>query len=291
MSTLSWNTRSGNFLSTIILLAVSLLLIAAARPQLRKGSIRFQASGIDIVLAFDVSGSMQAEDMIVGGKQVSRIEAAKKIAKQFITKRPSDRIGIIAFAGRPYLISPPTLDHDWLVDSLNRMRVGMIEDRTAIGSAIAASVRRLKNCSSKSKIVVLLTDGVNNSGRISPLTAAEAARALRIKVYTIGIGSSGPSPYPITDIFGGILHRMIEFSSDLQTLRSIAKATSGQFFLAEDSQSLTQIFREINRMEKSGLVMNKTFFYRDLFPWIVGIAGSLLLMEILLSQTVWRRLP
>lgn len=294
MSTLSQGSRSqaGAVLNTITFLTIALLLLAAARPQQGKSNVRIQASGVDIMLAFDVSGSMRAEDMSGGGKRTSRMEAVKSIAQQFITKRLNDRIGIIAFAGRPYLISPPTLDHSWLITNISRIQVGMIEDSTAIGSAIAAAARRLKDRSSKSKILILLTDGANNAGHISPLTAAEAARLLGIKIYTIGAGSSsGPAPYPVVDMFGGTQYQMVEFDSDLHTLKDIAERTGGKCFRATDSQSLRRIFQEINRMEKSQVATSKTSFHWDLFPWPVSTALMLLIVEIILSQTIWKQLP
>jgi Ca-activated chloride channel family protein len=285
-------SRARGFLNAITFLAVALLLLAASRPQLERSNTHIQASGVDIMLAFDVSGSMMAEDMTIGNERVSRIEAVKRIAQQFIAKRLNDRIGIIAFAGHPYLVSPPTLDHGWLITNIDRMQAGMIEeDSTAIGSAIAAAARRLRDHSAKSKVLILLTDGANNAGYISPLTAAEAARVLGIKIYTIGAGSSGPVPYPMLDMFGGTRYRMVEFDSDLDTPKKIAEITGGQFFRAADSQSLMKIFQKVNRMERSRAVMTKISFCLDLFPWPVGIALGLLLVEILLSQTVWKQLP
>jgi len=285
-------SRARGCLNAIIFLAMALLLLAASRPQLERKNTHIQASGVDIILAFDVSGSMRAEDMTVGNKRVSRIETVKRIAQQFIAKRLNDRIGIIAFAGHPYLVSPPTLDHGWLVTNIDCMQAGMIEeDSTAIGSAIAAAVRRLREHSAKSKVLILLTDGANNAGRLSPLTAAEAARVLGIKIYTIGAGSSGPVPFPVLDIFGETRYQMVEFDSDLDTLKKIAEMTGGQFFHATDGQSLVKIFQKVNRMERSRAVMTKISFCWDLFPWPVGIALMLLLVEIFLSQTVWKQLP
>jgi Ca-activated chloride channel family protein len=286
-------SQTRGFLNAIIFLIVTLLFLAASRPQLERSNTRLQSSGINILLAFDVSSSMRAEDMTIGNKRVSRIGAVKGIARQFIAKRLNDHIGIIAFAGHPYLVSPPTLSRDWLTTNIERLQAGMIEeDGTAIGSAITAAARRLRDHSSKSKkVLILLTDGANNAGRISPLTAAEAARALGIKIYTIGAGTSGPAPYPVPDMFGGTRYRMVELDSDLATLKKIAEMTSGQFFHAADSQSLKKIFQTVNQMESSTAVMTKVSLYLDLFPWPVGLALGLLLSEVLLSQTVWRQLP
>lgn len=283
--------KTGALLPAISLLALALLIIAAARPQMGKSITRVQASGVDIMLALDVSGSMKAEDMSIGGQRASRVDAVKTVTQAFISRRPNDRIGVIAFAGRPYLVSPPTLDHDWLMANMDRVQVGMVEDSTAIGSAIAAAARRLRDRSAKSKILVLLTDGANNSGRISPFTAAEAAKALGIKIYTVGAGSEGPAPYPIQNAFGGIQYQWVEFDTDLNTLKKIAEMTGGQFFRAADGQSLVKIFREIDQMEKSKAEVTKVSLYRDLFPWLVTVALVLLTLEILLSQTIWKRLP
>ena len=287
------SSQAKDLLNAITFLTLTLLLLAASRPQLEMSSTRIQTSGVDILLAFDVSGSMRAEDITIGDKRMSRIGAVKRVAQQFIAKRLSDYIGIIAFAGYPYLVSPPTLDHGWLVTNIDRLQAGMMEeDSTAIGSAIAAAARRLRDHSAKSKkVLILLTDGANNAGRISPLTAAEAARVLGIKIYTIGAGSSGPVPYPMSDVFGGTQYRMVEFDSDPATLKKIAEITGGQFFRAADGQSLMKIFQKVNRMERSRVVTTKTSFHLDLFPWPVGIALGLLLIKVLLSQTVWRQLP
>ncbi len=293
LTTVGRKTRAfaGKFLTALFLLALALLILAAARPQWGKSITRIQASGVDIMLALDVSGSMKAEDMSINGQRASRVDAVKAVTQTFISKRPNDRIGVIAFGGRPYLVSPPTLDHDWLMANMDRVQVGMVEDSTAIGSAIAGAARRLRERSAKSKILVLLTDGANNAGSISPLTAAEAAKALGIKIYTIGAGSDGRVRYPVQDIFGRTQYQWVEFETDLETLRKIAEMTGGQFFRAADGQSLVKIFREIDQMEKSKSEVTKVSLYRDLFPWLVTVALTLLILETLLSQTIWKRLP
>lgn len=281
----------GAMLPAIFLLSLALLIIAAARPQMGKNITHMRASGVDIMLALDVSGSMKSEDMSISGQRASRMDAVKVVTQAFINKRPNDRMGVLAFAGRPYLISAPTLDHDWLMANMDRIQVGMVEDSTAIGSAIAAAARRLKERSAKSKILLLLTDGANNAGRISPLTAAEVAKALGIKIYTIGAGSDGPAPYPVRNVFGGVQYQWMEFETDLNTLKKIAAMTGGKFFRAADGQSLVKIFHEIDQMEKSKAEVTKVSLYRDLFPWFVGTALGLIALELLLSQTLWKRLP
>lgn len=284
-------SRAGDFLTGLIYLALALLIVALARPQLGKTITRTQASGIDIMLVLDVSRSMLAEDFTIGSQRANRLEAVKQVTEKFIQGRPNDRIGIVAFAGRPYLVSPLTLDHDWLTTNLERIRIGLVEDGTAIGSALASALNRLKDKEAKSKIVVLLTDGDNNMGKVTPLTAAEAAQALGTKVYTVGSGSRGNAPYPFVDNFGRTIYRQIPVEFDEETLQKIAAMTGGSYFRATDTQSLQRIFSEIDQLEKSEVEVQKVAQYRDLFPWFVGAGLALLILEIILGQTIWRRLP
>ena len=284
-------SRAGDFLTGLLYVALACLILALARPQLGKTITRTQASGVDIMLVIDVSRSMLAEDFTIGGQRANRLEAVKRVTEQFIKERPNDRIGIVAFAGRPYLVSPLTLDHDWLIQNLDRTRIGLVEDGTAIGSALASASNRLKDKEAKSKLVVLLTDGDNNAGRVTPLTAAEAAKALGIKVYTIGSGTRGNAPYPFVDPFGRTVYRQIPVEFDEQSLQQIAAMTGGSYFRATDTQSLQRIFEEIDQLEKSRVEVQKVAQYRDLFPWFVLVGTVLLAAETLLGQTVWRRLP
>ena len=187
--------------------------------------------------------------------------------------------------------SPLTLDHDWLITNLERIRIGLVEDGTAIGSALASASNRLKDKEAKSKIVVLLTDGDNNMGRVTPLTAAEAAKALGIKVYTIGSGSRGNAPFPFVDPFGRTVYRQIPVEFDEESLKAIAAMTGGSYFRATDTRTLQQIFAEIDQLEKSEVEVQKVAQYRDLFPWFVLVGTVLLAAETLLGQTLWRRLP
>ena len=284
-------SRAGDFLTGLLYLALIFLIVALARPQLGKTITRTQASGVDIMLVIDVSRSMLAEDFTIGGQRANRLEAVKRVTEQFIQERPNDRIGIVAFAGRPYLVSPLTLDHDWLISNLDRTRIGLVEDGTAIGSALAAASNRLKDKEAKSKLVVLLTDGDNNAGRVTPLTAAEAAKALGIKVYTIGSGTRGNAPFPFVDQFGRTVYRQIPVEFDEDILKQIAAMTGGSYFRATDTQSLQSIFSEIDELEKSQVEVQKVEQYRDLFPWFVMVGTVLLAVETLLGQTIWRRLP
>ena len=284
-------SRAGDLLTGLLYLALVFLIFALARPQEGKTITRTQASGVDIMLVIDVSRSMLAEDFTIGAQRANRLEAAKQVTEKFIEGRPNDRIGIVAFAGRPYLVSPLTLDHDWLRQNLERTRIGLVEDGTAIGSALAAASNRLKDKEAKSKLVVLLTDGDNNAGRVSPATAAEAAKALGIKVYTIGSGSRGNAPYPVGDAFGRTVYRQIPVEFDEEVLKQISAETGGSYFRATDTQSLQRIFDEIDQLEKSEVEIQKVAQYKDLFPWFVLIGAVLVAAETVLGQTIWRRLP
>ncbi|MFZ4683255.1 MAG: VWA domain-containing protein, partial [Terrimicrobiaceae bacterium] len=273
-------------------LALASMIIGLARPQLGRTLTRVQASGVDIMLVLDVSRSMLAEDFTIGNSRANRLEAVKQVTEQFIRQRPNDRIGILAFAGRPYLVSPLTLDHDWLIQNLDRLRIGLVEDGTAIGSATAAAANRLKDKEAKTKLIVLLSDGDNNAGRVTPLTAAEAAKALGIRIYTIGAGTQGEAvPFPFQDPFGRTVYQDVKMEFNEDTLKQIADITSGQYFKATDTASLKRTFSEIDKMEKTKIEVEKTAEYRDLFQWFLMAGFVLLSAEVLLSQTVWKRLP
>ncbi|MEI8387967.1 MAG: VWA domain-containing protein [Verrucomicrobiota bacterium] len=284
-------SRAGAFLAALSYLALASFIVALARPQLGSEITRVQASGVDIMLLLDVSRSMLSEDFSIGSSRASRIEVVKKVTEQFIRKRPNDRMGIIAFAGRPYLVSPLTLDHDWLIQNLDRTRIGLVEDGTAIGSAIASGANRLKDKEAKTKLIVLLTDGDNNAGKVMPLTAAEAAKALGIRIYTIGAGTKGEAPFPFTDPFGRTVYRNVPVDFKEDTIRDIAKIANGIAYRATDTKSLEKIFGEIDKLEKSKVEVEKIAQYRDLFPWFLIAGLACLGAEILLSQTLWRRLP
>ena len=195
-------SRIGGIAWLLPIMAAALMIIGLARPQRTHSRTEVKANGIDIVLGLDISGSMQALDFKVGNVRVNRVAIVKSVVSKFIDERPNDRIGLIAFAAAPYIVSPLTLDHDWLQQNLERVNVGLGDDGTAIGSAIAAAVNHLRSTATKSKVVILLTDGVNNSGKIPPLAAAEAARAVGVRVYTIGVGVRGKAPVPMTDRAG-----------------------------------------------------------------------------------------
>ncbi len=284
-------SRVGGWLTSLLLFALALLILAMARPRSGQVISHVQASGIDIMLALDVSRSMLAEDFTVGGERTNRLVAVKEVTQKFIEGRPNDRIGILCFAGRPYLVSPLTLDHDWLLQNLDRVKIGLVEDGTAIGSAIASSANRLKDKEAKSKIIVLLTDGDNNAGKVTPVTAAEAAKALGIKIYTICAGTRGFAPMPVQDMFGRTMYRNVKVEVDEESLKQIAAISNGQFFRATDTKTLTQIFEQIDKLEKSTVELSQYKQYRDLFPWLLASGFGLLALQVVLAQSVGRRLP
>ena len=284
-------SRAGAFLAALSYLALASFIVALAQPRLGSEVTRVQASGVDIMLLLDVSRSMLSEDFSIGASRAGRIEVVKRVTEQFIRKRPNDRLGIIAFAGRPYLVSPLTLDHDWLIQNLDRIQIGLVEDGTAIGSAIASGANRLKDKEAKTKLIVLLTDGDNNAGKVMPLTAAEAAKALGIRIYTIGVGTQGEAPFPFTDPFGRKVYRNVPVDFNPKTIHDIAQIANGISYQATDTGSLEKILGEIDKLEKSKVEVEKFAQYRELFPWFLMAGLACLGTEILLSQTLWRRLP
>jgi Ca-activated chloride channel homolog len=287
----SWRTRLSARLYILRILSASLIILALARPHSPLADSKIETEGIDIVLAVDSSTSMLAEDFKMGSGRANRMEVVKEAVRDFIKGRKNDRIGIVTFAARPYTVCPLTLDYNWLLQNVDRIRTGMIEDGTAIGSGIASSLNRIRGTLAKSKVIILLTDGRNNAGKIPPLTAAEAAKALKVKIYTIGAGSKGPVPYPVKDIFGNTVYQQIEADIDEDTLTKIASLTGAKYFRATDSQSLKNIYSEIDRMEKS-LGESKGYLeYKELFPFFLVPGLVFLLAEIVLSHTVFRRLP
>ncbi|MGB8356309.1 MAG: VWA domain-containing protein [Chthoniobacteraceae bacterium] len=287
----SAESKAGDFLTGLVFVALALFVVALARPQLGKTISHVNASGIDIMICIDVSGSMLTEDYNIGGQRASRVDTIREVTRKFIEGRPNDRIGIIAFGGRPYLVSPMTLDHDWLFQNLERVKIGLVEDSTAIGSAIAAASNRLKDKESKSKVIILLTDGDNNAGKISPETAAEAAKTLGIKFYAIGAGTNGTAPFPFTDSFGRKVYQMIPVSFNEDGLKKVAQIAGGKYYRAADTESLENIYGEIDKLEKSTIELTKYTNYRDLFPWFLAGGLVLLCAHTVLSQTVWRKLP
>jgi Ca-activated chloride channel family protein len=284
--------RWGRVRLGLLLLGWTAMALAMARPQLAKDVEVIKASGVDILIALDVSRSMLAEDFTIGSQRATRIEAVKQITEEFIEGRPNDRIGIIAFAGRPYLVSPLTLNHDWLKQNLKRIKIGMVEDGTAIGSALASASRRLgDNPEAHTRLIVLLTDGDNNAGQISPNTAAEAAHALGMKVYTICAGSRGYAPIPVRDMFGNTTYQQVLVTVDEAQVRKVAEIGGGKFYRATDSESLRNIFSEIDQLEKVPVEAQRSRSFRELFFWPLGFGVALTAFSLLWSLSLGRRLP
>jgi Ca-activated chloride channel family protein len=271
--------------------ALVLVVVALARPQLGTAETTVHREGVDVVLAVDVSGSMLAEDFTLDGQRASRLDAVKDVVRQFVAARPQDRIGLVLFAARPYTQAPLTLDHGWLLQNLGRANVGIIEDGTAVGSALASATNRLRASTAPSKFIVLLTDGQSNAGNITPQTAAEASAALGIKVYTVGAGSRGMAPYPVKDFFGNTVYRPMQVDIDEDTLEQVARTTGARYFRATDTKSLRDVYDEIDRAEKAPFEAPEFLDYREMYPWLLWPALALLLLEVGLGETLLRKLP
>jgi Ca-activated chloride channel family protein len=287
-------SRVGAFLLAWRWLVLALFIIALAQPRLMKSQTTVKASGIDIMVALDMSGSMISEDFVVNGRRVNRFNTARSVLKGFVDQRPDDRIGLVVFASRAYIATPLTLDHDFLEENLNRLDIGTINaNQTAIGDALSTAINQLREIKSKSKIVILMTDGQNNAGKVDPLTAAQAAQALAVKVYTIGVGKRGMAPMPVgrSPFSGEMVYRNEPVDIDEDTLQKIAQMTGGQYYRADNAERFQQIYAEINKLEKTEEVINKFTQYTELFPWFVSCGLVLLLLEITLGQTVFRKLP
>lgn len=271
--------------------ALALMIVALARPQNDRSESHIRASGIDIVLALDLSQSMAAEDFTLRDNRVNRVAIAKDVMTEFIKHRPSDRMGLVAFAGRAYVASPLTLDHEFLLSNLDRLGLEQLEDGTAIGSAIATSLNRLKDIQSKSKIVILMTDGQNTAGEVPPLTGAEMAKALNVKIYTVGVGTHGTAPIPVRDDFG--FRRYVDMPVDIdeKTLEQIASQTGGKYFRADNTENLRRIYGDIDKMEKTEVVVDRIQHVDELFALAAMPALGLVLLEFVLHHSKWRRLP
>ena len=266
--------------------AFALLVVALARPQDVEQNVRTNTEGIDIMLAIDVSGSMLARDF-----KPDRITAAKEVAGSFIADRYGDRIGLVAFAGEAFTQSPLTTDQSTLQTLLARIRSGLIEDGTAIGNGLATAINRLRESDAKSKVIILLTDGVNNRGEIAPRTAAEIAQAQGIRVYTIGVGTEGMAPYPAIDMFGNLTFVNQKVEIDEKTLTAISDMTGGQYFRATDKAKLKAIYDEINQLEKSKVEVTEHISYHEQYlAWVLAALG-LLLAEFLFANLVLKRIP
>jgi Ca-activated chloride channel family protein len=283
--------RPGRLLLALRWLTLALLIVAVAQPRLTRSETKVTASGVDIAVALDMSGSMAAEDFEIAGGRVNRLQMAKAVLTRFIEKRPNDRIGLVVFGTDAYVAAPLTLDHEFLLKNVERLDFGAIDDsRTAVGSALSTAVNRVRELKSKSKIVILMTDGQNNSGSIEPLTAAEAAQALKIKVYTIGVGTRGVAPMP--QYLGGRKYYVQQqVDIDEATLKKIAELTKGEYYRADNARTFASIYDEIDKLEKSEAEVKKYAHHNELFLWFILVALGLALLEIALRHTVFRRLP
>ena len=265
--------------------ALVLIVIAIARPRSSEEMERIDTEGIDIILAMDVSTSMLARDFTP-----DRINASKDIAIEFISQRPSDRMGIVVFAGESFTQCPLTTDRATLINLMKEVQTDLIEDGTAIGNGLATAVARMKDSDAKSRVVILLTDGVNNRGEISPQMAAEIAKTYGVRVYTIGVGANGVAPYPVMTPWG-VEVQNVKVEIDEALLSEIAEATGGRYFRATDNTKLAEIYSEINKMEKARTTVDSFPVYKELFGLYALIALLALLMELLFNWFVIRRLP
>jgi Ca-activated chloride channel family protein len=271
-------------LNLLRILSMLFLIIALARPQSSNINETVNSEGLDIVLSMDISGSMLAEDF-----KPNRIEAAKKVANEFIQNRPTDRIGLVIFSGESFTQCPLTTDHNILREQLNSIRSGLLEDGTAIGMGLATAVERLRNSKAKSKIIILLTDGVNNAGLIDPITALEIAKAYKIRVYTIGVGTEGTAPYPTQDAFGNMVMQQMPVQIDEGLMQKISKETGGKYYRAKDNNSLSKVYKDIDQLEKTKIEINSFKRYAELFFPYALFGLMCLFLEIIFRFTVFRR--
>ena len=281
-SVLSYLRHAPMLLRTV---ALSMIIIAIARPRSSSKMDKIDTEGIDIVLAMDVSTSMLARDFTP-----DRISAAKDIAIEFISQRPSDRIGVVVFAGESYTQCPLTTDRATLINLMKEIQTGLIEDGTAIGNGLATAVARMQGSDAKSRVVILLTDGVNNRGEITPQTAADIAKTYGIRVYTIGVGANGTAPYPVITPWG-VQMQDVEVEIDEDLLKGIAETTGGRYFRATDNTKLSEIYSEINKMEKARTTIDSFPVYKELFMDFALVALICLLLEVVFNAFILKRLP
>ena len=279
----SWRIYARHLLFVLEMGALALLIIALARPQSSSKKQQINVEGIDIVLTIDLSTSMLAQDL-----KDNRLEAAKDISAEFISKRPEDRIGLVVFAGETFSQVPLTTDHNLLLKMMSQLNCNMLEDGTAIGDGIGTSISRLKDSDAISKVVILLTDGDNNAGSIDPATAADMAELYGIRVYTIGVGTRGTAPYPVQTPFGGIQYQQIPVTINEPLLQHIADQTGGKYYRATSKEKLEQIYNEIDQLERSKIEVNEfTRIHEEFLPFVL-IALVLLLADFILRHTIFK---
>jgi Ca-activated chloride channel family protein len=281
----SWKVRWRPVLNVLRCIAFAMFVVALARPQKTNVSETIDSEGIDIVLSMDISGSMLAEDF-----KPNRLEAAKANALKFIDARPTDRIGLVIFSGESFTQCPITIDHNVLKDQVNQIKSGMLQDGTAIGDGLATAVDRLRDAKGKSRIVILMTDGVNNVGKIGPELALEIAKAYKVRVYTIGVGTEGEALSPVQTPFGE-RKQMVPVQIDENLLKKIAKETGGNYYRATGNSKLESIYKEIDKLEKTSIEVNAYKHYGELFFWFAFTGVVALVLELILQLTVFRRLP
>lgn len=283
---LSWKVRLRPVLPALRILAYAALVVALARPQTSNTSESIDSEGIDIAMAIDISGSMLAEDL-----QPNRLEAAKKVAIDFVDRRISDRIGLVIFSGESFTQCPITTDHAVLKNQIMQVKSGMLQDGTAIGMGLATSVDRLRTSKAKSKVIILLTDGVNNTGLIDPLTALDISKAFKIRVYTIGVGTYGKAPFPVALPDGSIQMQMQDVQLDEPLMKKISAETGGKYFRATNNRDLQNIYGEIDKLEKTKVEITSYKRYAEhFFPFAI-LALACILLEIVLRYTAFRSLP
>ena len=283
----SWRVGGERFLRAFRTLALSLFIISLARPQAVTRERDYETKGVDIIITLDISGSMLAEDF----KPENRMAVAKEEARKFIRGRENDRIGLVVFARDAYTQCPLTLDYDILTHLLSEIQIGMVQDGTAIGMGLATAVNRLRESDAKSKVIILITDGENNAGKIDPVTAAELAQTFGIKVYTIGVGKGGLVPFPINDPLFGKRYVQAKVDVDEFTLKRIADITGGVFFRARDTESLSEIYSKINELEKTEVKVHEYRSFEELFPLFLVPALLLLLLEMGMRNSIFLRVP
>ena len=272
------------------IMAVALIIVAIARPQTGQKQTEILSEGVDIILTIDTSGSMAALDFTVGENRATRLDAVKEVVSKFIDKRPGDRIGMVVFGEEAFTQAPLTLDHALLQVLLGELEIGMAGEATAIGLAMAVSTKRLKDLKAKSKIIILLTDGINNAGHIDPIKAAEIAGSYGVKIYTIGVGSTGQAPFLVEGFFGRkIVYERVNL--DEKTLKEVASITDARYFNAKNTEDLEEIYEEIDKLEKSEAKVKEYMNYFELFYWFLIPGIILLLMEIILTRTRLLKIP
>ena len=278
----SWKVYARHLLFVLQMAALALLIVAVARPQSSSSSQTSNVEGIDIILAQDISGSMLARDL-----KPDRLEASKKVASEFVEGRPSDRMGLVVFAGESFTQVPLTTDHGVMLNMLKELKSGMIDDGTAIGDGLATAINRLKDSEAVSKVIILLTDGMNNAGSVDPYTAAELAKLFGIRVYTIGVGSYGTAPFPVQTVFG-VQYQQMKVEIDEKLLQTIANNSGGRYFRATSNQKLDEIYDEIDKLERSKIEVTEFRHLHEEFYPLVALALALLLLEFILHKTVFR---